>query len=104
MESRPIALDRRCDPPTGDAMNRLTRSSCLAACLIATVVFAEHVLAQPIKLGELNSYKTFPAFLDAYRKGMELAADQINAAGGLLGRQVQLVVRDDNGNPGDAVS
>jgi branched-chain amino acid transport system substrate-binding protein len=59
--------------------------------------------AQPIKLGELNSYKTFPAFLDPYRKGMELAVDQINRAGGLLGRQVELVVRDDNGTPGDAV-
>jgi branched-chain amino acid transport system substrate-binding protein len=59
--------------------------------------------AQPIKLGELNSYKTFPAFLEAYRKGMELAAEEINRDGGLLGRPVELVVRDDNGTPGDAV-
>ena len=29
--------------------------------------------AQPIKLGELNSYKVFPAFLEPYKKGMELA-------------------------------
>jgi branched-chain amino acid transport system substrate-binding protein len=59
--------------------------------------------AQPIKLGELNSYKTFPAFLDAYKRGMELAVAQINQTGGLLGRPVELVVRDDTGNPGDAV-
>jgi branched-chain amino acid transport system substrate-binding protein len=59
--------------------------------------------AQPIKLGELNSYKTFPAFLEPYKKGMELAVDEINAGGGLLGRRVELVVRDDNGNPGDAL-
>jgi len=59
--------------------------------------------AQPIKLGELNSYKTFPAFLDPYRKGMELAIDEINRGGGLLGRSVELVVRDDNGTSGDAV-
>jgi branched-chain amino acid transport system substrate-binding protein len=39
-----------------------------------------------IKIGELNSYKVFPAFLDPYRKGMELARDEINAAGGILGR------------------
>src|SRR5438874_7515158 len=59
--------------------------------------------AQPIKMGELNSYKTFPAFLDPYRKGMELAVDEINRGGGLIGRKVELVVRDDNGTPGDAV-
>jgi branched-chain amino acid transport system substrate-binding protein len=34
---------------------------------------------------------------------MDLAVEQINAAGGLLGKKVQLVIRDDNGNPGDAV-
>ena len=59
--------------------------------------------AQTIKLGELNSYKVFPAFLEPYRKGMELAQDEVNAAGGVLGRKIEVVVRDDNGNPGDAV-
>lgn len=59
--------------------------------------------AQPIKLGELNSYKVFPAFLEPYRKGMELALHEVNAAGGVLGRQLELVIRDDNGTPGDAV-
>jgi branched-chain amino acid transport system substrate-binding protein len=34
---------------------------------------------------------------------MELAVEQINAAGGINGKQVQLIVRDDNANPGDAV-
>jgi branched-chain amino acid transport system substrate-binding protein len=34
---------------------------------------------------------------------MELALAQINAAGGVLGRPLELVVRDDNGTPGDAV-
>ena len=58
---------------------------------------------QPIKLGELNSYKQFPAFLEPYRKGMELARDEINAAGGVLGRPLELVIRDDNGTPGDGV-
>ena len=59
--------------------------------------------AQPIKLGEVNEYKQFPAFLEPYRKGMELAAAQVNAAGGVLGRPIEIVSRDDNGNPGDAV-
>ncbi len=56
-----------------------------------------------LKIGEVNSYKAQPAFLEPYKKGMELAVDQINASGGLLGKKVELVTRDDNASPGDAV-
>ena len=34
---------------------------------------------------------------------MQLAVDQINATGGLLGKKVELITRDDNATPGDAV-
>jgi branched-chain amino acid transport system substrate-binding protein len=73
------------------------------ALLVLGAAVAAAAPAQPIKLGELNSYKTFPAFLEPYKKGMELALDEINAAGGVLGRPLEIVSRDDNGNPGDAV-
>ena len=56
-----------------------------------------------IKIGEVNSYKAQPAFLEPYKKGMELAVEEINAAGGLLGKKLELITRDDNANPGDAV-
>ena len=56
-----------------------------------------------IKIGELNSYKTQPAFLGPYRKGLELAVEEINKAGGVNGKQLQLIIRDDNSTPGDAV-
>jgi branched-chain amino acid transport system substrate-binding protein len=59
--------------------------------------------AQTVKIGELNSYKVFPSFLEPYKKGMELALEEVNAGGGVLGRKLELVVRDDGGNPGDAV-
>ena len=75
----------------------------LGGTLGAVLLAAGIASGQPIKLGELNSYKTFPAFLEPYRKGMELAVAEINASGGLLGRPLELVVRDDTGNPGDAV-
>ncbi|HET9668123.1 MAG TPA: ABC transporter substrate-binding protein [Casimicrobiaceae bacterium] len=71
--------------------------------ILLALFLAAPALAQTIRLGELNEYKQFPAFLDPYRKGMELAVDEINAAGGLLGRKVEVVSRDDNGVPGDAV-
>jgi branched-chain amino acid transport system substrate-binding protein len=56
--------------------------------------------AQTVKIGELNSYKVFPAFLEPYKKGMELALEEVNAAKGV---KLELVTRDDGGTPGDAV-
>src|SRR5256884_165307 len=57
----------------------------------------------PIKIGELNSYKSQPAFLDPYKKGWELAVEEINAKGGVLGRKLEVISRDDGANPGGAV-
>src|SRR3990170_5542471 len=71
--------------------------------LLALATLATPLFAQTIKIGELNSYKVFAAFLEPYKKGMELALEEINAAGGVGGRKLQLVVRDDGGTPGDAV-
>ena len=70
----------------------------LLTCL-SLIFMATPALGQTLKIGELNSYKVFPAFLEPYKKGMELAVEEINAAGG----KVELVIRDDGGNPGDAV-
>ena len=56
-----------------------------------------------IKIGEINSYTAQPAFLEPYKKGMDLAIEEINASGGINGKKLELIVRDDNANPGDAV-
>ncbi len=58
---------------------------------------------KPIRIGEINSYKAQPAFLEPYKKGIELAVEEINAAGGINGRKIEMVFRDDGANPGDAV-
>jgi len=71
----------------------------LASCLLTQTVHA----TDTITIGELNSYKTQPAFLEPYKNGMLLAVEQINAQGGVNGKQLALVMRDDNSNPGDAV-
>src|SRR5256886_6446136 len=73
------------------------------ACALALAGVATSVSAQTIKIGEMNSYKSQPAFLDPYKKGWELAIEEINAKGGLLGKKVEVVSRDDGANPGDAV-
>src|SRR6478752_439976 len=79
-------------------MQRFALLTLLTACIAAPTA-----TAQTIKLGEINEYKQFPAFLEPYRKGMDLAVDEINAAGGVLGKKLEIVSRDDNGVPGDAV-
>ena len=57
----------------------------------------------PIKIGEINSYSAIAAFTHPYRNGWQLAVDEINAAGGVLGRQIEVISRDDGGKPEDAV-
>ncbi|HZT49869.1 MAG TPA: ABC transporter substrate-binding protein, partial [Hyphomicrobiaceae bacterium] len=59
---------------------------------------------QPVRIGELNSYGRFAAFAVPYRNGMQLAQEEINAKGGVLGgRKLDIVFRDDGSTPGDAV-
>src|SRR5712692_6642378 len=67
----------------------------LLICLLFLTV-TTHALgqAQSIKIGELNSYKVFPAFLEPYKKGWELALEEINRSGGVMGRKLEVVSRD----------
>lgn len=58
---------------------------------------------QPIRIGEINSYTTLPAFTVPYRNGWQLRVEEINAAGGVLGRPLEVIWRDDAGRPQDAV-
>jgi branched-chain amino acid transport system substrate-binding protein len=60
--------------------------------------------ADAIKIGDISSYTSLPAFTQPYRKGWQLALEEINAAGGVKGRQLEVISRDDNGKPGDAVT
>ena len=73
--------------------------------LIAVVASTAHMAnaAETIKIGEINSYTRLPAFTEPYRKGWELAVEQINKKGGVLGKQLEVISRDDAGKPGNAV-
>jgi branched-chain amino acid transport system substrate-binding protein len=83
----------------------MNRRNLILAAACAAVLAAGNAAADTttIRIGELNSYKAFPAFLEPYRKGWMLALEEINAAGGIGGRKLEVISRDDNGNPGDAV-
>ena len=70
---------------------------------VAIGLFGSASAQDTIKIGELNSYKIQPQFLDPYKKGWEMAVDEVNAKGGVLGKKLEVISRDDGGNPGDAV-
>jgi ABC-type branched-chain amino acid transport systems, periplasmic component len=75
----------------------------IGAALIFAVATTGANAQEPIRIGEINSYKAFPSALGPYRLGWQLAVDEINASGGVLGRKIEVISRDDNGNPSDAV-
>ena len=78
-------------------ISRLTVSLTLSLTALGAVA------QETIKIGEINSYKAQPAFLGPYKNGWNLALDEVNASGGVLGKKLEVVSRDDNANPGDTV-
>ncbi|MGH9246761.1 MAG: ABC transporter substrate-binding protein [Acidimicrobiales bacterium] len=55
---------------------------------------------EPIKIGMATTLSGPVAiFGDANRNGAQLAVDELNEAGGVLGRPVELIVRDDEARP-----
>ncbi len=80
------------------------KTGAMSFALASAIAFATPAFAQnTIKIGELNSYKAQPAFLDPYKKGWEMAIEEINAKGGVLGKKLEVISRDDGANPGEAV-
>ena len=71
----------------------------VAATILATVAALFGCMAvhaqDAIRICDINSYKAMAANMGPYRKGVDLASDEINAAGGVLGRKLEIVSRDD---------
>jgi branched-chain amino acid transport system substrate-binding protein len=60
--------------------------------------------AEPIKVGLVTALSGQSARAgEALTRGLTIAIDEINAKGGILGRQVELVRRDDEANPAKGV-
>jgi len=54
-------------------------------------------------IGEINNYSAMPQAAESYRKGWQLALEEINAAGGIQGRLINVISRDDAGKQDEAV-
>jgi len=70
--------------------------------IVVTGMSSSAVAQSEIKIGEINSYSLLPAFTDPYRKGWQLAVEEVNAAGGINGKKLVVVSKDDAGKPADA--
>ena len=83
-----------------DRRTLLTTTAALALASVgAGTAFAQDV----IKIGEINSYSGMPGFTQPYKKAWEMALEEINKKGGVLGKKLEVIARDDGGKPGDAV-
>jgi branched-chain amino acid transport system substrate-binding protein len=74
-----------------------------AGALAAAPRLARAQSPEPIRIGEVNSYSAHPGFLEPYRNAWESAQEAVNAAGGINGRRIETIFRDDAGRPEDAV-
>jgi len=79
------------------------RTTMIAALLSATAISGAYA-ADPIKIGVVTPLSgTYAGIGQQVKWGLELATKEVNAAGGIMGRQVELTFEDEEANPSVAV-
>jgi len=80
----------------------------LAVLMIASILMlgatSSGSAADTIKVGEIQTYSKLTNFTFPYRNGWQLALEEINNAGGVMGKKIEVISRDDAGKPGTAVT
>lgn len=84
-------------------MKRITFLKSLVGAAAIVAVGLPAFAQDTIKIGEINHYKRLAAFAGPYKLGIELALEEVNAAGGVLGKPLEFIFRDDQGKPGEAI-
>jgi branched-chain amino acid transport system substrate-binding protein len=79
------------------------QTSVLAA-LFATAAATGATAADPVKIGVVTPLSgTYAGIGQQVRWGLDLAAKEVNDAGGIMGRQIELLYEDEEANPAVAV-
>jgi len=69
-------------------------------CLFWSLMTAPAIAREPIKIGvSLGLTGRFAVMSDALHKGFQIWEQHVNAAGGLLGRPVRIIFKDDGSSP-----
>ena len=87
-------------------MNDLTRFPRISAlALAAALSFGSAQAAEPIKIGVAEALSGGAAqYGISIRNAFQMAAEEINAAGGVNGRQLELVIEDEQGKKDEAIN
>ena len=84
-------------------MTTISRRSVTGLLALGALTTTRAFAADPIRIGiALSQTGNLADSAEHYRKGVELWRDQLNARGGLLGRQVEIVLYDDRSDPATA--
>ena len=76
----------------------------LTSLLATTALSGPAIAADPIKIGVVTPLSgTYTGIGQQVRWGLELATKEVNAAGGIMGRQIELIFEDEEANPAVAV-
>src|SRR5215210_4123235 len=77
----------------------------VTAAFAAYVAIGTALAQEPIKIGVTQPLTgAFAASGNYVTQGARIAEEQINAAGGVLGRKIQLIIEDNKSNPTEAVA
>jgi branched-chain amino acid transport system substrate-binding protein len=90
---------------TVDLTKRTIAAAGVKAFLLTTVIAATLSAQQTIKIGVIQPLTgAFAASGTYVANGARIAADEINANGGVLGRRIELVIEDNKSNPTEAAA
>src|ERR1043166_4626319 len=85
---------------TQPSFNRRTVAAAFAAAVLVGLTAPAALAQEPIKVGLVAALSGGAAKTgEGIPRGRPVAVDKINAAGGILGRKLELVRRDDESNP-----
>jgi urea transport system substrate-binding protein len=93
-KDRHQAIDRRL------ALKGMAASAAAVAAMSSPAIIRRAGAADPIKIGVISPLTgAWTVYGRAHASGFELAVDEINARGGILGRPVQIVLADSKTEP-----
>jgi branched-chain amino acid transport system substrate-binding protein len=94
----------------GNVLEKKSRNWIIVLTIMMSLVFSGNVFAEseklpPIKIGALFAVTGPASFLGAPEsRTAQMLVDEINADGGVLGRQIELIIKDTAANPTNAIS